>query len=66
MERLYADWVDEYEQNGIRFIDPDFKYDDHRNFGGRLKNNYHRIPNEAKHGYYLIVQKCTEKCIESV
>jgi len=48
MERLYADWIDEYEKNGTKFIDPDFKYDDTRNFGGNKKNNYQRIPDFAK------------------
>lgn len=48
MERLYADWVDECEQNETQFTDPDFQYDDQRNFGGIGKKNYRRIPDDAK------------------
>ena len=51
MERLYAHLIDQWEENNIKFLDPDFNYTDVRNFGSEEKNNYARIPSTADVSY---------------
>ena len=48
IERLYADLIDEWEENNTKFLDSDFNYTDKRNFGSDERNNYAQIPSTAE------------------
>ena len=47
MERLYADWIDDCETSGEKFVDAEFRIEDARNFGAK-DAKYRRLPKKSK------------------
>ena len=47
MERLYADWIDDCETTGEKFVDAEFRIEDARNFGAK-DAKYRRLPKKSK------------------